>query len=200
VDDRFLALHGLLVRKAGDAAAVAAVTGQPADAVADVLAEAEQAGEVMTGRGRSMLTPAGRAVLEEGYPVQCADLRSDETFVAGYERFEPINRKLLDLFTRWQAIDAGGESLPNDHTDADYDAAIVDELGDLHERAERVLEAFEATLPRFAVYRRRLDGAYDRVLAGDHDYVSGVRIDSYHTVWFEMHEDLLRMLGRSREA
>lgn len=199
MDDRFLALHGLLVRKAGDAAGVVAVTGQPEDVVAEVLAEAEQAGEVMTGRGRSMLTPAGRAVLEEGYPVQCADLRSDEKFVAAYERFEPINRKLLDLFTRWQTIEAGGESVPNDHTDAAYDAAIVDELGDLHERADRVQEAFETALPRFAVYRRRLDGAYDRVLAGDHDYVSGVRIDSYHTVWFEMHEDLLRMLGRSRE-
>ena len=25
------------------------------------------------------------------------------------------------------------------------------------------------------------------------------KIDSYHTVWFELHEDLLRMLGRERE-
>jgi hypothetical protein len=49
------------------------------------------------------------------------------------------------------------------------------------------------------VYRRRLDDAYDKVLAGEHDHVSGARIDSYHTVWFELHEDLLRMLGRERE-
>jgi hypothetical protein len=38
------------------------------------------------------------------------------------------------------------------------------------------------------------------VLSGAIDYVSGVKVDSYHTVWFELHEDLLRMLGRSREA
>jgi hypothetical protein len=49
------------------------------------------------------------------------------------------------------------------------------------------------------VYRVRLAEAYDQVLAGQHEYVSGVRIDSYHTVWFELHEDLLRMLGRERE-
>jgi len=24
-------------------------------------------------------------------------------------------------------------------------------------------------------------------------------VDSYHTVWFELHEDLLRILGRERE-
>ena len=49
------------------------------------------------------------------------------------------------------------------------------------------------------MYKQRLDDAYDKVLAGEHDWVSGARIDSYHTVWFELHEDLLRMLGRERE-
>ena len=48
-------------------------------------------------------------------------------------------------------------------------------------------------------YLHRLDAAYDNVLAGDLDYLSGARVDSYHTVWFELHEDLLRMLGRARE-
>ena len=38
------------------------------------------------------------------------------------------------------------------------------------------------------------------MLSGEIDYVSGVKVGSYHTVWFELHEDLLRLLGRSREA
>jgi pyruvate,orthophosphate dikinase len=25
-------------------------------------------------------------------------------------------------------------------------------------------------------------------------------LDSYHTVWFELHEDLIRLAGRTREA
>ena len=59
--------------------------------------------------------------------------------------------------------------------------------------------AFAELDRRLAVYKQRLDDADDRVLAGEHDWVRGARIDSYHTVWFELHEDLLRMLGRERE-
>jgi len=94
---------------------------------------------------------------------------------------------------------AGGERIANDHSDADYDAGIVDRLGAQHERAEKVLDRFAELEPRLAVHKQRLDDAYDKVLAGDLDWVSGARIDSYHTVWFELHEDLLRMLGRERE-
>jgi hypothetical protein len=75
----------------------------------------------------------------------------------------------------------------------------VDRLGELHERAEPILRQLTADLPRLDVYRQRLEAAYDRALGGETDYVSGVRVDSYHTVWFELHEDLLRMLGRQRE-
>jgi hypothetical protein len=53
--------------------------------------------------------------------------------------------------------------------------------------------------PRLSRYLERLEFAYDRILAGEIDWVSGVRIDSYHTVWFELHEDLLRILGRTRQ-
>jgi len=33
---------------------------------------------------------------------------------------------------------------------------------------------------------------------GDTEYISGVRVDSVHTVWFQMHEHLLRLSGRER--
>jgi len=94
---------------------------------------------------------------------------------------------------------AGNETVPNDHSDADYDHKIIDQLGALHERAERPLAKFTDLDPRLGRYPRRLDSAYDKVLAGDQDFVSGAKVDSYHTVWFELHEDLLRMLGRQRE-
>jgi hypothetical protein len=96
-------------------------------------------------------------------------------------------------------VPAAGGRTPNDHADADYDGAIVDRLGDLHERAEKNLGRFAALESRLDVYRLRLDDAYDKVLSGEHEHISGARIDSYHTVWFELHEDLLRMLGRERE-
>ena len=40
--------------------------------------------------------------------------------------------------------------------------------------------------------------ALTRRRGGETDYVSGVRVARYHTVWFEMHEDLLRLTGRER--
>jgi hypothetical protein len=101
--------------------------------------------------------------------------------------------------TDWQMMPAGTERVPNDHSDADYDDDIIDKLGALHERAHRPLERFASLEPRLERYLRRLESAYDKVLAGDHDWVSGARVDSYHTVWFELHEDLLRMLGRERQ-
>jgi hypothetical protein len=195
-----LALHGLAVRKAGGAEAVAAIVGADEAGVAASLEAAVEAGRAAGANGAFMVAPAGRDWLDEQYPQAFAEFRADPAATEAYERFERINRKLLELFTDWQMVPAaGGERIANDHSDADYDAGIVDRLGDQHERAEKVLDSFAELAPRLSIYKERLDAAYDKVLAGDHDWVSAVRIDSYHTVWFELHEDLLRMLGRERE-
>lgn len=199
-DIDLLALHGLAVKKAGSPAAVAAVLGGEEEAIAGALEEAVAAGRAAGAKGTYMVSPAGREWLEQQYPEVFAEFRADPEATEAYERFERINRELLGLFTDWQMMpSAGGERVPNDHSDAGYDHGIVDRLGAQHERAEKVLGRFAGLEPRLGVYRERLDEAYDRVLAGEIDWVSGARIDSYHTVWFELHEDLLRMLGRERE-
>jgi hypothetical protein len=188
------------VKKAGSPAAVAAVLGAEEAGIEAALEAAVTAGRAAGAKGTFMVAPAGREWLDEQYPVVYAEFRADPAATETYERFERINRELLSLFTDWQMMPAaGGERVPNDHSDADYDAGIVDRLGDQHERAEKVLDRFAALEARLGVYKTRLDDAYDKVLAGETDWVSGARIDSYHTVWFELHEDLLRMLGRERE-
>ena len=199
-DIDLLALHGLAVKKAGTAEAVAGVLGRGEDEVAGALDAAVAAGQAIGANGTFMVTPAGRALLDERYPRAYDRLRADPGATAAYERFERINRELLALFTDWQMIAAaGGDRVPNDHSDADYDTGIIDRLGALHERAEKVLARFADLEPRLCAYAGRLDEAYDKALAGETDFVSGARVDSYHTVWFELHEDLLRMLGRVRE-
>ena len=35
-------------------------------------------------------------------------------------------------------------------------------------------------------------------MAGDQRYVASPRVDSYHGVWFELHEDLIALAGRRR--
>jgi hypothetical protein len=194
-----IVLHGLAVKKAAPAPAVAAVTGVDEVRAEEVLGRAASEGRVAGAKGLFMLTPAGRSWLDEQYPVVFDELRSDSRMTEAYDRFEEVNREILDLFTRWQTVDVGGSSVPNDHTDEDYDNSIIDELGDIHERMEPVLDQLAEVDPRFEIYKQRLEHAYDRVMAGEHDHVSGARIDSYHTVWFELHEDLLRVLGRTRE-
>jgi hypothetical protein len=199
-DIELLALHGLAVKKAGSAVAVADILGREEAEVATALDDATRSGRAMAAKGMYMVTPAGRSWLDEQYPVAFADFRADPESAAAYERFERVNRELLTLFTDWQMMPAGGERIPNDHSDPDYDRDIVDRLGALHERGLKPLDRFRALDERLGEYPRRLEQAYDKVLAGEHEFVSGARVDSYHTVWFELHEDLLRMLGREREV
>ena len=198
IDTDLLVLHGLAVKKAGTADAVAGVLGMDRDEAERALAAARDASRVIEAKGTYMLTPPGRAWLDEQYPTACAELRANPDFVGAYEEFEEVNREILDLFTRWQTIDVSGTPIPNDHADEDYDNKIIDELGDIHERSLPVFDRFAAVDGRFTVYRDKFNAAYDKILAGEKDWVSGARIDSYHTVWFELHEDLLRLLGRTR--
>ena len=88
--------------------------------------------------------------------------------------------------------------MPNDHSDKAYDDKIIDRLGDLHERAEPVLDRLAAGLPRLSVWKQLLLTALERAEDGEIDWVSDARCMSYHTAWFEMHEDLIRVLGRER--
>ena len=117
----------------------------------------------------------------------------------GRGRFETVNHDLKQLITDWQTINVGGRQVANDHSDAAYDEKMVDRLGSLHDKAVPVLEALAKCLPRFMRYLARLEAALSRAEDGERAWVSDATIDSYHTVWFELHEDILRVLGRARE-
>jgi hypothetical protein len=195
---QFLAVHGLAVRKAAGPAAVADLLGANQPDIESALDDALKQGWAVGAAGKFMVSPAGQAWLSEQYPLAFAAARQDSDLEVAYERFEKVNTDLLALFTDWQTVPTGGIRVPNDHADPDYDRRVIDRLGTLHDRAERCISRCAASEPRLTRYLERLSAAYDRVLAGELGYMSGVRVDSYHTVWFELHEDLLRMLGRTR--
>jgi hypothetical protein len=51
------------------------------------------------------------------------------------------------------------------------------------------------------IYRRRLSNALAKLEAGDYRYLTVPDRDSYHTVWFELHQHLIKLLGlRAFEA
>jgi pyruvate,orthophosphate dikinase len=117
---------------------------------------------------------------------------------AAYDRFLGVNNELLTVCTDWQLRDGA----LNDHSDPAYDAAVVARLRAVDATVQPVCEQLSAALDRFSDYGPRLGRALERVERGDRDWFAKPMIDSYHTVWFELHEDLLATLGieRSREG
>ena len=89
--------------------------------------------------------------------------------------------------------------VPNDHRDAPYDWAVLDRLRTLDERTAPVVRRVARDVARFDGYARRLRAALTRVDEGEQEWFTSPRIDSYHTVWMQLHEDLLLALGRARE-
>jgi hypothetical protein len=108
---------------------------------------------------------------------------------------------MKDTVTAWQLrpAEGGGEAAVNDHSDPDYDRAVLERLVGLHEDAVAWLAPLETACRRLAGYRERLSRAIDKAVGGDQRYVASPRVDSYHGIWFELHEDLIQLAGRTRE-
>ena len=200
-DPRLVVLHTLAVKGVGSVEAVSTATALPATDVVALLDELREAGSVEHREGMPAgwsLTPVGRKE-RDVLLAEELDVAGARTAVeAAYHRFRPINAELLAVFTAWQLRDTGGAAVANDHADADYDGAVVRRLVDLDARARPVLADLAAVLARFGAYRPRLDHALRRVVAGEGDWFTRPLIDSYHTVWFELHQDLLDTLGIER--
>ena len=77
--------------------------------------------------------------------------------------------------------------------------AAVEALTNLHERTLRLTGNHIAAMPRFVEFRDRLGNALEKVLDGDTNFFVGVDVDSYHTIWSQFHEDLLRLLQLERD-
>lgn len=142
------------------------------------------------------LTPEGRRIVsgmieEERSGLDAAVLR------ALYREFCEINTELKATMTAWQLRDDGK---PNDHSDGAYDRTVSARLILLHASADSLIARLVAAAPRLAHYRRRLAVALDKIQRGEAAYFARPIIDSYHTVWFELHEDLMAMNGLTRAA
>lgn len=199
LDPDQLTLHALTLRQLATAAQISEITGQAEDTVEPALESAVADGLVMAARGAYMITPAGRARLDEVYPIAFAELRASHDVAAAMDSFESgVNKQVLALTTEWQTVEVDGAATPNDHSDPDYDGRVLDRLGRVLEKTRKVLGPVAAADPLVDRFADRLDAALTRAEGGETDYVSGVRVDSVHTVWFQMHEHLLRLTGRER--
>ncbi len=140
------------------------------------------------------ISSAGRARLSELLAEERRDADSP-ALAAAHTEFRAVNAEFKALVTDWQLKDGR----PNIHQDTDYDAAVLARLEGVHTRVLPIIAAAAAHLPRLNGYGAKLQAALDKVNAGDTIWLSRPIIDSYHTVWFELHEELLAAAGLTRE-
>jgi hypothetical protein len=204
-DPRTLVLHGLRLKGFAEAPAIAEVIDRPETDVKSALDElvAEDLASYRDGRLSGFtLTPAGRAEHARLLAEELDRHGVRAAVGAAYRRFLAHNGELLEVCTAWQLRDVDGESTINDHTDAAYDAGVIEQLATVHGQVAPVCAELADSLARFALYGPRLTTALERVQSGDIDWFTKPMLPSYHTIWFELHEDLLATLGieRGQEA
>jgi pyruvate,orthophosphate dikinase len=194
-----LVLRALLIKGFADVGATA-VALRCSEAEAKPLLEglatdglAEAAG------GMYQLTAAGR---ERAAAMIAADRASwgEKNADGALDTFHPLDLRMKQIVTAWQMKEVDGAPVLNDHTDADYDAAVLGDFAALAADTDEWLTPMPDRLPRLAEYRSRLAAAADRVASGDHAYIASPRVDSFHSIWFELHEDLILLAGRTREG
>ena len=118
--------------------------------------------------------------------------------LAAYNAFRAVNADFKRLVTDWQ-LKGGPGGVPNSHDDAEYDAAVLGRLDEVHARSMPIIEAAAAQVPRLNAYAAKLAAALGKVKAGETAWLTRPLIDSYHTVWFELHEELIIAVGLTRE-
>ena len=203
-DPTTLTLLGLRLKGFGGAGAVAELTGLDESEVVSILEGAKGDELVLHREGGQVsgwaLTPAGRARGEELLKAELESAGARDVVHGGYEDFLDLNGQMLQLCTDWQVRSDLGDETLNDHTDADYDGAVIGRLEDLDGELAPILDDLASSLERFAGYRGRFDAALDKVRAGEIKFFTKPIIPSYHTVWFELHEDLLASLNIDRAS
>jgi hypothetical protein len=197
----FLVLHALRLKGFADTGVVATITRLD-EAEATKHLEAAHNDSLVTRRdGRISgwaLTNDGRSRHADliGTELEQAGVRDDVE--RGYRRFLEFNGELLAVCTDWQLRDGA----LNDHSDPSYDAMVIGRLEGVNDQVQPVAVELGDALERFGDYGKRFDLALGKVKNGERDWFAKPMIDSYHTIWFELHEDLLATLGieRSKEG
>jgi hypothetical protein len=178
------------------ASGLSRATGAGEEALRPILEELAERGAVDVGDAGYSLTPPGTAWLDERLAAERA-ARPPELLRALYGEFEEHNARLKKIVTAWQMRQVDGAVVPNDHSDEAYDERLRRSLVNLDERFRPLMSRLIQLVPRWVMYRGRFDAAIDEI---DHDdrYIASPMLDSYHTVWFELHEELFLAQGLDR--
>ncbi|ORV09375.1 hypothetical protein [Mycobacterium celatum] len=173
---------------------LAATLGEDPAEVARTVEQLTRTGLLIDGK-TVRISPDGRARLAELLAEERA-AADTAALASAYDEFRGVNTEFKSLVTDWQVKDGQ----PNTHEDDSYDAGVLSRLDEVHRRVMPIIAAAASQLPRLSHYSAKLQAAIDKIYAGETLWLSRPLIDSYHTVWFELHEELILAAGRTREA
>jgi hypothetical protein len=191
-----LVLHAVRLTGMADDHQVAARYGLEAATTSEFLLDLQAYGWVsrvdFDGTGGWTLTDTGRRRNEQQLAAELTAAGAAADVAAVHRDFLPSNARLLRATTDWQLRPSASDPLaPNRHDDPDWDDRVIDDL-------TRIGDDLAELEPRLTSRLRRFAGALTRVRNGDASWVARVREDSCHTVWMELHEDLMATLGVQR--
>ena len=145
-----------------------------------------------------MLTQEGRGRSQQLVTSELESSGFREEINSNYQGFLSSNQKFLSLCTDWQLRTVNGEQEINDHSDTTYDEEVITRLVDINNEIQPVCKSLADSLNRFEGYSRRFSEALHKVQNNEPEWFTKPMIDSYHTIWFELHENLLVTLGIER--
>ncbi len=139
-----------------------------------------------TDRGL-MVAPAGRAWLLEQMEQERAGVDAGAV-LALYRRFDELNGIFKDGISGWQ-------------TSPDPEAArptLVNTITAIHANLIPLIGEVADQLPRLRSFADHFENALGAIRNGDDSMIASPLKDSYHTSWFELHEELIALANLDR--
>ena len=205
-DTDLLVLHAVRLLGFSPTSAVAARYGLADDAVEELLEDHRAAGLVTWS---SFADSAGWSLTERGRAEDERRLAAEldahpqggrrDVVDRTYLEFLDLNGRVLQAVTDWQTRPVPGAPFAaNDHQDLRWDNRVLQRLAEVGGELVPLAAVLAGCLDRFSGYSERYETALARARAGEREWVDGLGRDSCHTVWFQLHEDLLATLGITR--
>lgn len=197
----FIVLHGLRCLGMAAEETLARAIGIQGEKVTEVLKRLRSRGLVEHDPGLFggwSLTLRGRATARELASWEVEESGVGDRVYSCYRSFMRLHAPLLGVGHDWEMRPVGNTRMLNSHRDPGYDEAVLSRLVRIHEGTQWVYAELAGLLQRFGVYEPRFSFALEQALAGETSYVTS-SVDSYRSVWLQLHEDLLATLGISSD-
>ncbi len=150
-----------------------------------------------TPEGSWAIRQKGEAEIGENRKLLLERCASKEEFLRLCSQFEVLNFEFKTLVTKWQIREFQGSSTQNDHKDSEYDFSIVEQLANVHEKTKNMISQISVIFPFYKRFLDRFQNSFQHIANGEFDFIDISR-DSYHNIWFEIHESLLQLSGTKR--